>query len=75
MSIVISDSPPYFLNLDAPTLAAEEAMLDGVKHWRVWCKYCDDWHYHGAGAGHRVAHCEGQTRDSGTGYNLAASSS
>lgn len=22
-----------------------------------WCKYCQCWHYHGLGNGHRVSHC------------------
>ena len=25
--------------------------------WRVWCVHCGEWHYHGAGDGHRTAHC------------------
>jgi len=25
--------------------------------WRVWCRYCKKFHTHGAGPGHRVAHC------------------
>lgn len=25
--------------------------------WRVWCDWCERWHTHGAGEGHRVAHC------------------
>ena len=29
MKIVVSDSPPYFINLDAPTLPAS------VKHWTL----------------------------------------
>ena len=24
---------------------------------RVWCRHCCDWHRHGIGEGHRVAHC------------------
>ena len=27
--------------------------------WRFWCPYCVRWHYHGAGPGHRTAHCFG----------------
>ena len=23
----------------------------------MWCIYCDQWHHHGRGIGHRVAHC------------------
>lgn len=25
--------------------------------WRFRCPHCDEWHYHGAGEGGRVAHC------------------
>ena len=24
---------------------------------RIWCRHCADWHRHGVGEGHRVAHC------------------
>lgn len=24
---------------------------------KIWCKYCNIWHQHGMGAGHRIAHC------------------
>jgi len=24
---------------------------------KVWCRYCKDWHCHGVGYSHRVAHC------------------
>ena len=54
--LVISKTPPYFLDLDAPTRGAREVEEDGVKVWIVWCKYCRRWHAHGPGEGHRVAH-------------------
>ncbi|MFI5282473.1 MAG: hypothetical protein ACHQ0J_05020 [Candidatus Dormibacterales bacterium] len=25
--------------------------------WRVWCPHCRVYHHHGAGGGHRRAHC------------------
>jgi hypothetical protein len=25
--------------------------------WKVWCRYCNLWHYHGPLPGHRSAHC------------------
>ena len=28
---------------------------DGCLH--AWCQHCGDWHHHGIGGGHRVAHC------------------
>ena len=37
--IVISDTPAYFLDLDAPMLGAKEVEEDDVKVWLVWCKY------------------------------------
>ena len=61
--IVISETPPYFLDLDAPTLGAKEVEEDGVKVWLVWCKHCRRWHAHGPGEGHRIAHCKVRTTD------------
>ena len=26
-------------------------------HWIAWCGFCCRWHWHGQGAGPRVAHC------------------
>lgn len=69
--IVISETPPYFLDLDAPTLAAFEVVVDGVRLWRVWCQHCQQWHHHGAGEGHRIAHCKGDSPYREHGYNLA----
>jgi hypothetical protein len=48
-----------------PAFADEQGFL------RVWCQPCNRWHYHGMGAGHRVAHCidkRSPYRD--TGYTL-----
>ncbi len=28
-----------------------------TSQWRFWCPFCKAYHYHGAGPGHRVAHC------------------
>ena len=60
------------LDLDAPTLPAYEAFVDGSVYWLVWCDHCQVWHRHGPAEGHREAHCF----DSGSpywrqGYNLA----
>src|SRR5687768_17076675 len=57
VKIVISETPPYFIDLNAPTLSAYELIVGGMKFWRVWCCHCDRWHDHGAGNGHRIAHC------------------
>ena len=50
------------------------------KQLRVWCGWCDAWHYHGAGEpsgqdsypayGHRVAHCHTDSPYTDTGYTL-----
>jgi hypothetical protein len=46
---------------------------------RVWCGWCDAWHYHGAGSvdhpeyplyGHRAAHCHTASPYVQTGYCL-----
>jgi hypothetical protein len=38
---------------------------DGITTWVIDCPHCGREHTHGAGAGHRVAHCLG-----GRGYYL-----
>lgn len=74
MKIVISDTPPYFLNLDAPTFPAVEAAEAGRTVWRVWCRHCETWHVHGPGEGHREAHCAHPASPyARTGYNVARS--
>ena len=63
-----------FLDLDAPTLPAHELVNEetGVVQWTVWCKHCREWHSHGAGEGHREAHCtEPGSPYLVSGYNLS----
>jgi hypothetical protein len=38
---------------------------------RVWCCWCDSWHKHGGGYGHRAAHCAGESPYRPGGYILA----
>lgn len=38
-----------------PVLAAVERNPEGMLS--VWCPFCQRWHHHGTGEGHRVAHC------------------
>ena len=59
------------LDLTAPTLAAYSRKRNGHRRLLVWCKYCEAWHSHGQGEGHREAHCQEETPYSRTGYNLA----
>ena len=60
------------IDLDAPTLPALEASLDGSAYWIVWCKHCRDWHRHGPAEGHREAHCSDPVSPYWElGYNLA----
>jgi hypothetical protein len=74
MKIVINEYPPYFLNLDAPNVGAAAVRVNGYEQWRFWCSHCLDWHYHGPGEGHRLAHCWVSTSPYlMTGYNLALS--
>jgi hypothetical protein len=40
------------ISLDAPMLPAEEVQIGGVTCWRVWCRHCQAWHYHGPAEGH-----------------------
>jgi hypothetical protein len=38
------------------------------RQWHFRCPYCRKDHYHGAGEGHRNAHCYDETPVSKTGY-------
>ena len=40
-----------------PAVQCEE---DQGGMWRFWCPFCRKHHTHGAGEGHRVAHCGGE---------------
>ena len=62
------------IDLDAPTLPAVQVRSRRTKavRWRVWCKHCRAWHYHGAAEGHWEAHCTNPASPyQRTGYNLA----
>jgi hypothetical protein len=48
---------------ELPVMLCEEVpptRRGAVTTWRFWCDYCRRWHSHGAGEGHRVAHCINQ---------------
>jgi hypothetical protein len=47
------------IELMADTIPILHATLDKGRsdRWKVWCKYCEDFHFHGASDGHRAAHC------------------
>ena len=60
------------IDLDAPTLPAEQVRIKGTMRWRVWCRHCEAWHHHGPAEGHREAHCQGSSSPYWrSGYNLA----
>ena len=64
----------FLLDLDASTLPAYELVSEenGRAFWGVWCKHCADWHWHGPGEGHRIAHCHDENSPYELhGYNLA----
>ena len=66
--------PPYFLDLDAPTVPAYERRYPVTDRllWTVWCKHCERWHWHGPGEGHWEAHCQDSRNPYEiTEYNLA----
>ena len=67
MKIVVSDMPPYFVDLGAPVLGATPVTVGGRVLWRIWCKHCRHHHFHGPAAGHLEAHCQETTP-----YTLAA---
>ncbi len=56
------------ISLDAPTLPPEEL----ISRWRVWCRHCEAWYFHGPAEGHREAHCQDSSSPYWrSGYNLA----
>jgi hypothetical protein len=69
MKVPISDFA--LIDLNAPTVAAYAVPHETGVAWGVWCKFCQAWHYHGIGEGHREAHCQPTTPYSETGYNLS----
>lgn len=72
MKVPISDFA--CIDLDAPTIATREIRDEetGSVRWVIWCQYCREWHYHGAGEGHREGHCsEPGSPHSVTGYSVA----
>lgn len=40
------------------------------KGLKMYCRYCKQWHLHGEGEGHRVAHCNNDSPYKKTGYIL-----
>jgi hypothetical protein len=41
-----------------PVLLAQRITRpDGTELFAAWCPFCTTYHVHGAGEGHRVAHC------------------
>jgi hypothetical protein len=57
------------------TMSDEIPVLPAYVHeggLKVWCEFCQRWHFHSAGNGHVVAHCAQETPYSKTGYILEA---
>ena len=50
---IVPHSPPY---VKAPIPTVDAYLCDGQLIF--FCAYCQMWHYHGSGLGHRVAHCD-----------------
>lgn len=43
---------------------------DGVSGLRIWCSWCDRWHYHSNEFGYRAAHCHDEESPYVDGYVL-----
>ena len=74
MKLVISDTPPYFIDVAAPVIGCDELVIDGQVVWRFRCKHCGHDHFHGPGDGHREAHCDPGSPYHAGGYNLTLAS-
>lgn len=59
---------------DFPVFRCRESGFGSEATWHFWCPYCRKEHTHGAGAGHRVAHCPRPTPLTATGYYLVGAS-
>jgi hypothetical protein len=54
-----------------PLILCEEVWVGESAQWRFWCPFCRTVHYHGAGPGHVVAHCDPDSPLYEHGYLLA----
>lgn len=59
------------LDIPYPVLLAEP---HGDSQWRVWCPFCQHYHYHGKLEGHRSAHCREGSPFNETGYYIMLAS-
>jgi len=46
MKVPISEDE--LLDLEAPVLLADEAVLNGSAYWLIWCNHCGVWHRYGS---------------------------
>lgn len=49
------------MTTETPIPTVKATATAGGSQWSIWCVYCDREHLHGAGSGHRVAHCTSPT--------------
>lgn len=69
--IILSDED--FIETSETVSGGEFPCLTAIKIGNSlysWCKYCERWHIHGLGDGHRVAHCHSNTPYNKRGYIL-----
>lgn len=63
-----------FKGKDYPVLISILLKFRGGSQQYCWCPECKEFHLHGEGNGHRVAHCyEGKSKYRRTGYCLSPS--
>lgn len=55
-----------------PVLRAKEVYRrKKLVQLKVWCEYCETYHFHGVTEGHRIAHCKkGDSPYHRTGYEI-----
>ena len=59
------------VEIEGEVFPALKAEWNTPRQWRAWCPHCRRYHFHGAGPGHRAAHCaDGPFK--GSGYVLLA---
>ncbi len=69
MKVPISECA--LIDLDAPVVPVYEVRIKVGFYLVICCKYCRQWHRHGATKGHREAHCDDRRSPYWkSGYNL-----
>lgn len=60
----------YFTHPDGEKSVIIKCIKGNDNTWKFFCEFCGVWHTHGAGEGHRCAHCHNSKSPYSGGYYL-----